>query len=1345
MQKIKQVMGIFLFASLFLIIFSKCVDTSVNQPGLTGDSSFRDIPGITNDEIKAIEEFQRQNRTFIYGVSPSTEAFLKEDGKIGGFTALLCDWLSSVFQIEFQVQIHDWSVLREKFYAGEIDFINLTATEERMKTYFMTDPIAKRSVKAIRIINSQPLEIIALSRPVRYAFMEHTATYETVAAMLTPGTYEVVFVNGYESAYNLIKNADVDAFIELGIAEEAFDNFSDVEINDFTPLVFNPVSMAAINSDLVPVISVITKALRNSALHYLASLYNFGYREYMAHKLSLRLTEEEREFIKNNPIIKMGAQYYNYPIDFFNPHEKEWQGIIFDILEEVSLLTGLSFEVTTDTYIGWSELLQVLEQGDVAFVPQLTRTPAREGQFIWPQTIMMTAHYLLISRLDFPDLKVNDIMSVKVGLIKDYSHTAMFHTWFPNHLHNIEFDNPEDTIAALEQGEIDVMMGSMIQLLSMINYQERSGFKANFVFNYTYDILPGFNREETVLLSIISKALDLIDIKGISDQWMRRTYDYQSKLLQARQPWFIGISILSFCILILVSAFFIKSRNTGKKLENLVRKRTSELENQHVLMSVVNDTAVLLLESDAENYVDVLSRSMEFICRHMDADRVYLWQNIRKEDGNLYYKQVCKWSVDKYAMDSKLFEFAYHNTLPKWEGIFSKGHSLNGPLDKLPDGERSFFKNYQIQSLLAVPLFLEGNFWGYASCDNCRTRRVFPQAEKHALQSWGLIAMGIIQRGEIAQDMRNTLTRSIELQKELEAAMEAAEAASNSKSAFLANMSHEIRTPMNSIVGFSELALDDQIAPNTQNYLSKILDNAEGLLHIINDILDISKIESGKMELEYIPFDLHEIFVKCQTTIMPKAMEEGVTVHFYAEPSINKKLVGDPTRLRQILVNFLSNAIKFTKFGTVKLSASIVQSTDNTIEVHFEVRDNGIGMTSDQIARIYEPFSQADSSTTRKYGGTGLGLPISKSMIEMMGGTLVAESTPGVGSKFSFSITFDTIDSPALLPANKMVISNLEKPVFDGEILVCEDNPMNQQVVREHLARVGIKTVIAANGREGVDIVRERIEKNEKPFDLIFMDIHMPEMDGLEAATAMTAMGTKTPIIAMTANIMTNERERYKTSGMPDFVGKPFTSQELWRCLLKYLNPVDRKTINGSAQAKSDDDLQKMLQSHFFKHNQTKYKEIAKAIEMGDIKHAYILAHTLKSNAGQLGKKELQKIAGEIEDLLKGGKNHVTKEHLAILETEMDAVLSELASLMQTSLQETPIQKPPVVFDIEKAQELVRRLEPMLKNGNPECIKLIEDIRKTIPESEELVQQIDDFEFDLAVSTLARIQKGWNL
>jgi signal transduction histidine kinase len=395
------------------------------------------------------------------------------------------------------------------------------------------------------------------------------------------------------------------------------------------------------------------------------------------------------------------------------------------------------------------------------------------------------------------------------------------------------------------------------------------------------------------------------------------------------------------------------------------------------------------------------------------------------------------------------------------------------------------------------------------------------------------------------------------LYKEVDYLRKKAEMLSAAKTTFLANVSHEIRTPMNNIIGFSELAANDDISPRTKRYLNSILSSASWLLLIIDDILDLSKLEYGKLELEHIPFDWGELFANCRALVMPKAVEKGIPVHFYVELPDDRLPLGDPTKLRQVFTNLLSNAIKFTDTGVIKMSAILKYAGKDTLSLAFEIKDSGIGMTPEQIERIFDPFVQAEASTARKHGGTGLGLTITNNIVTLLGGQLSVESTPGVGSTFSFELTFETIEKSGV-NAKHTIERDVDKPSFKGEVLLCEDNAANQEVICEHLKRIGINVVVAENGKAGVEMIKDRMQSGEKQFDLVFMDIYMPVMDGLEAADRINGLNTGVPIVALTANVMIDDRELYKRHGMVECLGKPFTSQELWKCLLRYFVPVHK-------------------------------------------------------------------------------------------------------------------------------------------------------------------------------------------
>jgi len=758
----------------------------------------------------------------------------------------------------------------------------------------------------------------------------------------------------------------------------------------------------------------------------------------------------------------------------------------------------------------------------------------------------------------------------------------------------------------------------------------------------------------------------------------------------------------------------------------------SESEYSDNLLRALNTSTAFLLNSDIESFEDDLFQAMEVVGAALNIERMSIWKN-HMSDGQVNCTKVYEWyeGADKQYKNEHLVSISYGTNAPDWEEAMTNGDSVNAILRYMSEAEQTQFSPKGTLNALIVPVFLHSNFWGFVGFNDSRRDRKFNEIEESISRSCSLVFAHAYQRNEIVQNMRST-------SRQLELALGQTKAANRAKSEFLASMSHEIRTPMNSIIGFTELSLDNPVPPKVAEYLGNILKNSEWLLHIINDVLDISKIESGKMGLENVLFDMSDVFDVCRMVIMPKADEKGLKVNFYAEPPIGKRFYGDSTRLKQILLNILSNAVKFTETGTIRVMAIVRDMDANHMKMYFEVKDSGIGMTEEQMERIFDAFTQAETGTTRKYGGTGLGLAITKKILEMMGGELSVESAPGVGSKFSFELTFNTVDADKrMISGDQVVIGEINKPTFEGEILLCEDNTMNQQVAIEHLARVGLKTTVAKNGQIGVDLVQSRKDKGEKQFDLIFMDIHMPIMDGIEATEKIIDMDVKIPIIAMTANIMSNDTELYNVSGMNDYIGKPFTTQELWRCLLRHLEPVSWQKDSSKKHEKRMDDLQKKLTAEFVKSNRDRIALIKKAISDNDISVAHRMVHTLKSNAGQLRKERLQQAAEKVEVNLAKGVNKVTARQLGTLETELNKVLKELTP-------EAAEDKSHVEADNELDNEticlLLDQLKDVLKANDSSSLSFIDDL-KLISGSDALIQQIEEYDFPTALILLDELKK----
>jgi len=374
---------------------------------------------------------------------------------------------------------------------------------------------------------------------------------------------------------------------------------------------------------------------------------------------------------------------------------------------------------------------------------------------------------------------------------------------------------------------------------------------------------------------------------------------------------------------------------------------------------------------------------------------------------------------------------------------------------------------------------------------------------------------------------------------------------------FLSRMSHEIRTPMNGVLGMTQLAQNAETETQRLEYLGKIHSSASLLLGIINDILDISKIEAGKMKIEAHPFELAEIINNTRDLMTPRVDEKKLKLIISVDESVPEMIVGDSLRISQVLFNIIGNAVKFTLKGSITLRVSAQNLQDNKLNIRFSIRDTGIGMDDKQQQSVFKSFTQADSSTARKFGGSGLGLSISKALIELMGGEISVESKLGEGSEFIFYVIAANYEGDEPQTSDEDLSPALNQKYDNFKLLLVEDNEINQEIAKAVLEDMGFKVTLANNGKEGVEAF------NAKSYDFIFMDIRMPVMDGIEAATEIrriehenTVVGSTPPhipIIAMTANAMQADKDATRAAGMDGHISKPIDIDEIRLALYKTL------------------------------------------------------------------------------------------------------------------------------------------------------------------------------------------------
>jgi signal transduction histidine kinase/CheY-like chemotaxis protein/HPt (histidine-containing phosphotransfer) domain-containing protein len=750
-----------------------------------------------------------------------------------------------------------------------------------------------------------------------------------------------------------------------------------------------------------------------------------------------------------------------------------------------------------------------------------------------------------------------------------------------------------------------------------------------------------------------------------------------------------------------------------------------------------------------------MQRCLGMIAEMINADRVYIWKNY-EDKGRLFCSQLYEWSEGAAPQQGSEYttSISYDATMQDWQATLERGDCINSLVCDMPPASRANLAAQGVLSAFVAPVLIEDKFWGFLGCDDCRRERKLTENEESILRSASLLITNAILRHDMMQDLRITAAK-------LENALAEAKSANQAKSAFLSRMSHEIRTPMNAIIGMSELLSLERLNETQKSYVGDIAAAAHSLLAIINDILDLSKIESGKLSLNPVDFNFHSLIDNIKSMFTYMAQNKGIEFRYESVGVIPEYLNGDDVRLRQILTNVCGNAMKFTKEGYVRLKI-----TAHGDKLLFEVKDTGIGIRKEDMPKLFKAYEQADKHRNRSITGTGLGLAISKTFAEMMKGKIMVESEYGEGTVFTLMIPLtpgnkENVKSDSVELTKKQSIS-----APDADILVVDDNEFNLKVTSRLLGLYKIDPATASSGREAIDFVRQN------DYDIVFMDHMMPEMDGIEATREIRAGGgkyEKLPIIALTANVIVGAKEMFLANGFDGFLSKPIIVSELSEILAEWLPPekIIENDARGEAEGAADGFLEYLREiadinaeiglsrfsgiegmyrdtvELFHKKIIAECENMSAYLDEGDADGFSIVIHAMKSTLAVVGAMALSEAAAGMETASKEGnidycleRYPAFKEKLLSLHGRLTAVFPETGPLSEKKPGDEGYLR-------EKTLQALSAAENFESDGCSEALKdlLARDFgEQTNYLLNEAFTMLSDYKFGDAVKILNQIQ-----
>ena len=1237
--------------------------------------------------------------------------FLDDEGHHSGIAHEFLQRMSQMLGIRFNpVPGPTFNAMLSKIKSGQLKVgMTIVETPQRSQSLWFTEPyftahkiiVSRRSSQQFRTPDELSGKTVAMEEGY-YSVDLIKKKYPNIRLKLLPSTLD---------ALNTVSWGQADAYIGNGVVVEWLINeyqIANLAISGDAGLKPSRQRFAVFKDDAWrPLVRIINKALAQINEPQRKAIFKkwIGFVSGTDDlKSRIQLSDTELNWLKQHTGIRLGIDRHWPPVEFVD-HKGQYQGLSSDFIEIFAQAFDINVEV--DTSLTWEQVIQQAQKQQLDLLPAVLKTPAREKYLNFTRPYLDFSTVIFVNEQRMHTTTLQDLHGKNVGIEESYAVRELVHRDHPE-IKLVTVKNNKDGLEQVALGKIDAYIGNLTTSSYLLNKFGISNVKVGGTTPYAMDLRMGIRKDWPELVTILNKYLNALseeDIARIRHKWLTVKYDVQVDYSTIRNT-----IIIAGLLLLLSFSWMVYFRQ-----KNMALQRSEEQLNQ-----IINTVPLAIMMTDDSG---TIIRANSFAEDLMESEDTVVGQNITR----FYY--------DLEQRKTVINQLRQHKKI----------------------------KNQQIYFQTTGKKVLKGLF--------SAVRVTMANREAN---------LGIFV----------DLSERIKMEEELKQAKEASEQASRFKSNFLANMSHEIRTPMNAIIGMTHLVLMTELSQKQLDYIRKIDISAHNLLAIINDILDISKIEAGKLIIEKTTFNLDEVLQHINNLTSLKVTEKNLSVRFNKAADVPLNLLGDPLRLGQVLLNLVQNAIKFTEQGEVVVNITRVQpadeQNDQCLNLQFSVSDTGIGIEPDKLKRLFEPFIQADNSISRQYGGTGLGLSISFQLVALMGGQLRVESQPGKGSTFSFSLP---LEKQQLLPLAEQLQSKNqpgkkskkvpEKMVqrLKGKVLLVEDNKINQQVARELLEGYGLLVAIADNGEQALGLA------GSTDFDLILMDVQMPVMDGLEATRQLRQIKAYqyTPVIAMTAHAMDGDREACLQAGMNDYLAKPIDPDILLQMLSNWLEsyevlhaasadvPADINLPDnipgidlawGLKRVGGNKKLFVRLLNDFYQSHQGACEKTRQFLLNNNIEAARRQVHTIQGVAGNIGARDLQAAAMELEKAIRTGADKTVCQELSDkFCRQAGIVFDALHNLEQTSRPAdknesadpgAPKTSQPLTAEVrEELQPLNNHLQKLLLEGDPDARntagKILQLLNDYLSETDrgllrQMLSAIENYDFDTAMEILKSLK-----